>query len=50
MARRFRPPLSLQRVAQTQRKTGNEDKIIVVIGTVTDDERIVSLPKIKVSY
>ncbi|CAD5212736.1 unnamed protein product [Bursaphelenchus okinawaensis] len=49
MARRFRPPFSLQRLAQEQKRPGNEQKIVVVVGTITDDERIVEIPKIKVA-
>lgn len=49
MARRFRPPVSLKRLTHEQKRTGNENKTIVVVGTVTDDERLVNVPKITVS-
>lgn len=50
MARRFRPPVSLKRLTHEQKRPGNENKTIVVVGTVTDDERLVNVPKIKVGY
>lgn len=48
MARRFRPPVSLKRLTHEQKRTGNDAKILVVVGTVTDDERLLNVPKIKV--
>jgi len=46
MSRVNRPPLSLVRLARFTK--GKEDKIIVVVGSVTDDPRIVDLPKLTV--
>jgi len=49
MARRFRPPVSVKRLTHEVKRPGNENKIIVVVGTITDDERIVELPKITIA-
>ena len=49
MARRFRPPVSLKQLTHEQKRKGNEEKTIVIVGTVTDDERLVNIPKIKVA-
>jgi len=44
MSRTNRPPLSLTRVLRYTK--GREKKIIVVVGTVTDDARLVTFPKL----
>jgi large subunit ribosomal protein L18e len=49
MARRFRPPVSLKQLTHEQKRPGNETKILVVVGTITDDERLQNIPKITVS-
>ena len=49
MARRFRPPVSLKQLTHEQKRTGNENKILVVVGTITDDERLLNVPKITVA-
>nr|ALS04148.1 60S ribosomal protein L18 [Acartia pacifica]ALS04150.1 60S ribosomal protein L18 [Acartia pacifica]ALS04151.1 60S ribosomal protein L18 [Acartia pacifica] len=43
-----RPPLSIARIGRKLRKAGKESdkKIIVVVGTVTNDTRIMEVPKI----
>lgn len=41
-----RPALSLTRIARYAK--GKEDKIVVTVGTVTDDARLLSLPKLTV--
>jgi len=46
MSRINRPPLSLQRIVRYS--NSNTDKIIVVVGTVTDDARLFELPKLTV--
>lgn len=48
MSRRFRPPLSLARIARLLKKKGNAGKIVVTLGTVTDDARLYEVPKITV--
>lgn len=48
MSRINRPPVSISRiVANTSEKSNN--KTIVVIGTVTDDNRLLTVPKISVA-
>lgn len=47
MSRANRPPVSTSRLAQLM--TGRQDKIGVVVGTVTDDERLFTMPNIKVA-
>lgn len=46
MSRMNRPPMSIRKVAHLAR--GKEDKIVVLVGTVTDDKRIESVPKMTV--
>ncbi|KAH7429353.1 hypothetical protein KP509_09G043000 [Ceratopteris richardii] len=47
MSRTNRPPISLSRL--TRYMTGKEDKIAVVVGTVTDDVRVYEVPALKVA-
>lgn len=47
MARRHRPPLSLSKLIRLTR--GQENKIAVVVGTITDDARITAVPKLTVT-
>lgn len=47
MARTKRPPLSLSKLIHHTK--GNEAKIAVIVGTVTDDKRVFELPKLKVA-
>ncbi|CAP61666.1 uncharacterized protein PODANS_4_2390 [Podospora anserina S mat+] len=44
MSRINRPPVSLSRIAANL-KNGNDKKTIVVVGTVTDDNRLLTVPK-----
>ncbi|TPX41594.1 hypothetical protein SeLEV6574_g06007 [Synchytrium endobioticum] len=44
MSRANRPPLSLSRLAEFAE--GKTDKICVLVGTVTDDERLLTVPKL----
>ena len=48
MSRMNRPPVSLSRVAVNCKK-GNEKKTIVIVGTVTDDNRLLELPKLTIA-
>ncbi|KAH0509068.1 60S ribosomal protein L18 [Microtus ochrogaster] len=43
-----RPPLSLSRMIRKMKLPGRESKTAVVVGTVTDDVRILDVPKLKV--
>merc|ERR1719410_3176723 len=40
MSKINRPPLSIARLVRNMKKTGNADKIAVVVGTITNDKRI----------
>ncbi|KAG5440600.1 hypothetical protein PCK2_000310 [Pneumocystis canis] len=45
-----RPPLSLSRVVRALRNVENPDtKTVVVVGTVTDDHRLLEIPKLSIS-
>jgi large subunit ribosomal protein L18e len=46
MSRINRPPLSLSKLAAFMK--GNESKIAVLVGTITDDVRMYEVPKLKV--
>ncbi|KAL7636077.1 UNVERIFIED_CONTAM: hypothetical protein RMT77_013896 [Armadillidium vulgare] len=46
MSRIHRPSISLKRVAMLMRKVSREDKICVVVGSVTDDVRLLNVPNI----
>jgi ribosomal protein L18E len=46
MSRINRPPLGLRRLSELM--AGKEDKVAVVVGTVTDDIRLLEVPKITV--
>lgn len=48
MSRINRPPISLSRIAANL-KNGNEKKTVVVVGTVTDDNRLLQVPKVDVA-
>merc|ERR1719231_1989561 len=45
MARRFRQPLSISKIARQMKTQGK--KTAVVVGTVTDDVRFLDVPKLK---
>ncbi|XP_076328525.1 ribosomal protein L18 [Tachypleus tridentatus] len=47
MSKINRPPLSLARLVRMMKKPGREGKIVVVVGTVTDDPRIFEIPILK---
>ncbi|KAF8341484.1 ribosomal protein L18e/L15P [Cantharellus anzutake] len=44
-----RPPVSLKRVSLTARNSFAEGKILVAVATITDDERLFSVPKMTVA-
>merc|ERR1712071_286229 len=48
MSRTNRPPLSIARIVRRTSKPGCEGKIVVVVGSVTDDIRLTQTPKLKV--
>jgi large subunit ribosomal protein L18e len=47
MARQFKAPLSLGRIKHQLKKPGNADKIVTVVGRVTNDVRLFEVPKMK---
>ena len=49
MSRVNRPPLSLARIVRQMKPADRISKIAVVVGTITDDVRIFSVPKLTVS-
>merc|ERR1711976_180362 len=48
MSRTNRPPMSLSRLARHMKKSGRDNKIAVVVGTITNDVRIHEIPKMKI--
>ena len=48
MSKINRPPLSIARIVRRVKKPGNDSKVIVTVSTVTDDNRIVVIPKLTV--
>ncbi|RCK57814.1 60S ribosomal protein L18-B [Candida viswanathii] len=44
-----RPPVSVSRIARALKQKGSSDKTIVVVGTVTDDNRLLEFPKTTVA-
>ena len=47
MSKTNKPPLSLSCLARYMQ--GKEDKIAVVVGTITDDNRVYELPPVKIT-
>jgi len=47
MSRINRPPISISRILRNL--TNNTDKTVVVVGTVTDDNRVLDVPKISLA-
>uniref|UniRef100_A0A674P9I7 Ribosomal protein L18 n=1 Tax=Takifugu rubripes TaxID=31033 RepID=A0A674P9I7_TAKRU len=48
MSRTNRPPIAISRLIRKMKLAGRENKTAVVVGTITDDVRIQTLPKLKV--
>uniref|UniRef100_A0A2K5ML32 Large ribosomal subunit protein uL15/eL18 domain-containing protein n=1 Tax=Cercocebus atys TaxID=9531 RepID=A0A2K5ML32_CERAT len=48
MSRTNRPPLSLSRMIRNMKLPGRENKMAVVVGTITDDVRVQEVLKLKV--
>lgn len=44
-----KPPVSVSRIARALKQKGAAEKTIVVVGTVTDDNRITEIPKTTVA-
>uniref|UniRef100_A0A8C7ZJW7 Ribosomal protein L18 n=1 Tax=Oryzias sinensis TaxID=183150 RepID=A0A8C7ZJW7_9TELE len=47
MSRTNRPPIAISRLIRKMKLPGRDNKIAVVVGTVTDDVRIQEIPKLK---
>lgn len=48
MSKINKPPISLARVVRFMKKPGREDLTAVIVGSVTDDQRIWNVPKLTV--
>lgn len=48
MSRTNRAPISLQRVARFMKEREKQDSIAVIVGTVTNDARLLDVPKLTV--
>ncbi|KAA8591674.1 hypothetical protein FQN60_017048 [Etheostoma spectabile] len=48
MSRTNRPPISISRLIRKMKMPGRENRIAVVVGSVTDDVRIQDIPKLKI--
>uniref|UniRef100_H2Z125 Large ribosomal subunit protein uL15/eL18 domain-containing protein n=1 Tax=Ciona savignyi TaxID=51511 RepID=H2Z125_CIOSA len=48
MSRSNRPPMSISRLVRNMKRPGNDVKTAVVVGTITDDKRIFTVPKLNV--
>eukprot|EP00112_Aurelia_sp_Birch-Aquarium-sp1_P024347 Seg7660.1 transcript_id=Seg7660.1/GoldUCD/mRNA.D3Y31 product="60S ribosomal protein L18" pseudo=true protein_id=Seg7660.1/GoldUCD/D3Y31 len=48
MSKINRPPLSIARIVRRVKKPGNDGKIVVTVSTVTDDNRVLVIPKLTV--
>jgi len=48
MSKINRPPVSLARIARRVSKPGCEGKIVVIVGTITDDIRLLTVPKLRI--
>lgn len=49
MSKINRPPISLGRVVRLMKNPQHEKLIAVIVGTITDDQRIFEVPKLTVS-
>ncbi|XP_060573429.1 large ribosomal subunit protein eL18-like [Ruditapes philippinarum] len=48
MSKTNRPPLSIARLTRMMKRSGREGKTAVCVGTVTDDLRLLEVPKLKI--
>lgn len=49
MSRINRPPVSLSRIAANIKNVDATKKTVVVVGTITDDNRLLTVPKVQVA-
>lgn len=50
MTRVNRPPVSLSKITQLMSHADREKRIAVIVGTVVDDPRLFTVPKLTVSH
>merc|ERR1712157_85018 len=48
MSKTNKPPISIARIARRVSKKGCDGKMVVIVGTVTDDVRLLTVPKLSV--
>ncbi|OWF53321.1 60S ribosomal protein L18-like [Mizuhopecten yessoensis] len=48
MSKTNRPPMSLARVVRLMKKSGRDSKMAVVVGTITEDIRLLDVPKLRI--
>merc|ERR1712150_42321 len=48
MSKNNRPPVSLARLTRFMKTSGRDNKTAVIVGTITDDLRIMKIPKMKI--
>ncbi|XP_034231174.1 60S ribosomal protein L18 [Thrips palmi] len=48
MSKIHKPPISVARIVRYMKKPGRENRMAVIVGTVTDDRRLLDLPKLSV--
>lgn len=48
MSKINRPPISIARIVRMMKKPGREGLTAVIVGTVTDDQRIWEIPKLSI--
>ncbi|XP_062508630.1 large ribosomal subunit protein eL18-like [Corticium candelabrum] len=48
MSKTNRPPVSISRLTKQMSKPGREEKVAVIVGTITDDVRQLEVPKLRV--
>lgn len=48
MSKINRPPISIAKIVRLMKKPGREGLTAVIVGTVTDDQRIWTLPKLSI--
>ncbi|XP_060076076.1 large ribosomal subunit protein eL18-like [Ylistrum balloti] len=48
MSKTNRPPMSLARIVRLMKKPGRDSKMAVVVGTITEDVRLLEVPKLRI--
>ena len=50
MSNTNRPVMSIAKVSRLYKRSGKEGKIVCVVGNITNDLRIMTIPKMTVSF